>query len=54
VALPQVIDPTILADHRRTRTYLMRACLECRRNLGLDVPPDTETRKAADAHQINP
>jgi 1-acyl-sn-glycerol-3-phosphate acyltransferase len=34
---PQVIPPSILADHHATRQYLMRACLECRRYLGLPV-----------------
>jgi len=37
---PEVLDPAILADHRTTRRYLMRRCLEARRYLGLDVPGD--------------
>jgi 1-acyl-sn-glycerol-3-phosphate acyltransferase len=36
---PQVLDPALLADPLATRRYLMHACLECRRYLGLDVPP---------------
>jgi 1-acyl-sn-glycerol-3-phosphate acyltransferase len=39
VEKPQVLDPAVLADSLATRTYLMRACLECRRHLGLEVPP---------------
>ncbi len=38
VAEPRLLDPAVLADQRATRTYLMRACLECRRYLGLEVP----------------
>jgi 1-acyl-sn-glycerol-3-phosphate acyltransferase len=38
VGLPQVLDPALLADPLATRRYLMRACLECRRYLGLEVP----------------
>jgi hypothetical protein len=41
---PQVIDPGILADPLATRVYLMRACQECRRYLGLDVPVGREGR----------
>src|SRR6185312_6352960 len=37
VDAPQVLDPGILADQHSTRQYLMRACLECRRYLGLPV-----------------
>ncbi len=40
VTEPQVLDPSILADQRTTRRYLMRACLEARGILGLPVPPD--------------
>jgi hypothetical protein len=39
-----VIDPEVLADPLATRTYLMRACRECRRYLGLEVPPGREPR----------
>jgi 1-acyl-sn-glycerol-3-phosphate acyltransferase/MFS family permease len=38
VAEPRVLDPAVLADQRATRSLLMRACLECRRYLGLEVP----------------
>jgi 1-acyl-sn-glycerol-3-phosphate acyltransferase/MFS family permease len=41
---PQVLPPDVLADHHATRLYLMRACLECRRYLGLDVPTGKEVR----------
>ena len=60
---PQTIDPAILADHHATRQYLMRACLECRRYLGLPVLPvhdgkSTEDNKGvavdAEAQRINP
>jgi 1-acyl-sn-glycerol-3-phosphate acyltransferase len=62
VAEPRVLDPALLADQRATRKYLWRACLECRRYLGLEVPAETddwedEEAKAApdaDAHPINP
>jgi 1-acyl-sn-glycerol-3-phosphate acyltransferase len=59
-AEPRVLPPEVLADHRATRQYLMRACLECRRYLGLPVPTDAEAGKdeldeaQADTHQINP
>jgi 1-acyl-sn-glycerol-3-phosphate acyltransferase len=35
---PRVLDGAMLADQRATRAYLMQACLECRRHLGLEVP----------------
>jgi 1-acyl-sn-glycerol-3-phosphate acyltransferase len=35
---PAPLPADVLAQHRTTRTYLMRACLECRRHLGLEVP----------------
>jgi 1-acyl-sn-glycerol-3-phosphate acyltransferase len=38
VSVPTVLDTTILADHRTTRTYLMEACLNARRCLGLETP----------------
>lgn len=37
VEAPQRLDPALLADQQATRNYLMRACLEARRHLGL--PP---------------
>lgn len=36
VAAPQILDESILADHRRTRSHLMKECLEARRYLGLE------------------
>jgi 1-acyl-sn-glycerol-3-phosphate acyltransferase len=36
---PRPLPAEVLADQRATRTYLMRACLDCRRHLGLEVPP---------------
>ena len=38
VAEPQVLNGDVMADHRTARRYLMRACLEARRHLGLEVP----------------
>jgi 1-acyl-sn-glycerol-3-phosphate acyltransferase len=40
VAAPTTLPPEVLADHRSTRAFFRRAVLECRRLLGLDVPPD--------------
>jgi 1-acyl-sn-glycerol-3-phosphate acyltransferase len=37
-AEPQVLPAELLADRDALRAYLMRACLECRRYLGLEVP----------------
>jgi 1-acyl-sn-glycerol-3-phosphate acyltransferase len=37
VGEPQTLDPALLADQRATRAYLMQACLDSRRHLGL--PP---------------
>jgi 1-acyl-sn-glycerol-3-phosphate acyltransferase len=44
VSPPQVIPPEILADHRTTRQYLMKMCLETRRYLGLEVPDLDKTK----------
>lgn len=35
---PEKIDPKLLDDHRTTRAFLMRRCLEARKHLGLEVP----------------
>jgi hypothetical protein len=35
---PQVLSAEVLAEQWRTRHYLMRRCLGCRRYLGLPVP----------------
>lgn len=45
VAAPQVIDPSLLAEHRALRTYLMKACLEARGHLG-KKPYQLEERPA--------
>ena len=46
VSEPIQIDHELLKDHRATRAFLMRACFEARRHLGLAVPtpsiPDDE------------
>jgi 1-acyl-sn-glycerol-3-phosphate acyltransferase len=39
VAEPVVVPPDVLAEHRTTRAFLMRACLKARGLLGLEVPP---------------
>ncbi len=41
---PHALDAVILADQHATRQYLMRACLECRRYLGLPVPTGPASR----------
>lgn len=47
VSVPQVLPEEILADQRATRLYLMRAVLEARGLLGLEVPllPDDGKEK---------
>jgi 1-acyl-sn-glycerol-3-phosphate acyltransferase len=35
VSEPRIIEPGVLADHRATRTHLMKACLKAREHLGL-------------------
>ena len=46
---PQVLDPALLRDQRATRAYLMEACLDARRHLGLEPvsAPSTEPAFAA-------
>jgi 1-acyl-sn-glycerol-3-phosphate acyltransferase len=39
---PHALDPAILTDQAATRQYLMRACRECRRYLGLPVSEERE------------
>jgi 1-acyl-sn-glycerol-3-phosphate acyltransferase len=39
VSEPEIIPSVILSDHRATRSYLMRACLDARKLLGLDSSP---------------
>jgi 1-acyl-sn-glycerol-3-phosphate acyltransferase len=36
ITQPQLLDPSLLADQRATREYLMQSCLEARRYLGLE------------------
>jgi 1-acyl-sn-glycerol-3-phosphate acyltransferase len=50
VERPHTIDPAILADPLATRTYLMRACLECRRYLGLEVPAGRDVKEEDEVH----
>ncbi len=40
------LPPSILVDHRTTRDYLRRTCLECRRYLGLEMPTETKDKEA--------
>jgi 1-acyl-sn-glycerol-3-phosphate acyltransferase len=40
IAEPEVLPAEVLADHRRARVYLWRACLACRRYRGLEVPAE--------------
>lgn len=54
VAEPQVLDPALLADPLATRTWLMRACLECRRYLGLEVPTERDAKLGEGAPLIDP
>jgi hypothetical protein len=54
LAEPEALPADVLADGRATRAYLMRACLECRRHLGLTVPDETEIPEPRiDPHGIN-
>ncbi len=42
---PRPLDADALADHHAARAHLRRACLECRRRLGLPAPDEAEPRK---------
>jgi 1-acyl-sn-glycerol-3-phosphate acyltransferase len=55
IAEPETLPAEVLADGRATRAYLMRACLECRRHLGLGVPDEASqvTGPMVDPHGIN-
>jgi hypothetical protein len=44
IAKPQVLDASLLTDHRTTRGYLRQMCLDARSYLGL--PPLYEDRQA--------
>lgn len=52
---PQPLDPALLADQHATRAYLMRACLDARRHLGLPPlplqPAATEPAENDDANE---
>jgi 1-acyl-sn-glycerol-3-phosphate acyltransferase len=39
------LPPGVLVDHRTTREYLRRTCLECRRYLGLEVPAEGKAKE---------
>jgi 1-acyl-sn-glycerol-3-phosphate acyltransferase len=56
VGEPAPLPPEVLADQKTTRAWLMHACLECRRYLGLEVPEVGKAGAAegADAQPINP
>jgi 1-acyl-sn-glycerol-3-phosphate acyltransferase/MFS family permease len=46
---PQPLDPALLANQQATRSYLMRACLNARRHLGLQpLPLQPGTTEAAE------
>jgi 1-acyl-sn-glycerol-3-phosphate acyltransferase len=51
VAEPEVLPAEVLADQRVTRVYLMKACLECRRHLGLEVPSADEALAGDEAEE---
>jgi hypothetical protein len=42
VSAPLILDPALLADQRATRKYLMQACLEARKHIGLEPLSLTE------------
>jgi hypothetical protein len=51
IEAPQTLDAAVVADRRGLRRYLMRACLEARRHLGLpplDLVRDIETETDAE------
>jgi 1-acyl-sn-glycerol-3-phosphate acyltransferase/MFS family permease len=52
-AEPKVLDPSVLADARSTRKYLMRACLECRKYLGLAVPDQPSAERDPEPSEID-
>jgi 1-acyl-sn-glycerol-3-phosphate acyltransferase len=49
---PQRLPADVLADQRATRTYLMRACLEARRWLGLEPLPLPSLLEAATGEEM--
>jgi 1-acyl-sn-glycerol-3-phosphate acyltransferase len=50
---PQTIDPSVLADQHATRQYLMRACRECRRYLGLPVLAAHDEKSSEDSKGVD-
>jgi len=54
VSEPRVADAAVLADHRATRAWLRRACLDCRRGRGLPTPEESADAPEADAQQVKP
>jgi 1-acyl-sn-glycerol-3-phosphate acyltransferase len=53
VSAPQVLSDEILSEHKNTRAYLMRCCLEARRLLGLEVPALDAVQEGADEPKSN-
>lgn len=53
LSAPMTLDPTLLADQRATRTYLMRACLDTRRHLGLEPGDMPEWNRAEATLTVN-
>ncbi|HZY86674.1 MAG TPA: MFS transporter [Gemmataceae bacterium] len=65
VGVPAPLPAEVLADQKATRAWLMHACLECRRCLGLEVPDagklgeadgpkGPDAAEGADVRPINP
>jgi 1-acyl-sn-glycerol-3-phosphate acyltransferase len=50
---PQRLDPALLADQHATRKYLMGACLQARRHLGLQ-PVSLQSETAEDTDRDRP
>jgi 1-acyl-sn-glycerol-3-phosphate acyltransferase len=53
VSAPAPLPAEVLADQKATRAWLMRACLECRRFLGLEVPEAGKLGET-DSHPVKP
>jgi 1-acyl-sn-glycerol-3-phosphate acyltransferase len=54
IAEPEVLSADVLTDHRRTRNYLWRACVRCRRYLGLEVPEEPPAAPGAEEDGLEP
>lgn len=52
VGEPELIDPEILSDHRKTRLYLMEKCGQLRKELGLD-PIELQAAEAETAEETS-